>query len=91
MDTHRRHIDITMSDESTSIVDRLASAVRKTVRPAKEVELDEKETAAEEARIKSPMNKLVEGSPVPPKVGALVEGTVSYTHLDVYKRQYLTY
>ena len=66
-----------MSDESTSIVDRLASAVRKTVRPAKEVELDEKETAAEEARIKSPMNKLVEGSPVPPKVGTLVEGKVS--------------
>ncbi len=65
-----------MSDEK-SVLDRIAAAVRGTVAPAKEAEeLDEKEVAAEEARIKSPMNVLIDGSPVPPKEGDLVEGKV---------------
>ncbi len=67
-----------MSEEHVSVLDRIASAVRGTTAPAKKaVEQDEKQIAAEEARIKSPMNKLVEGSPVPPKEGDLVEGKVS--------------
>jgi small subunit ribosomal protein S1 len=67
-----------MSEEQTSVIDRIASAVRGVVTPAKEAEeQDEKQAAAEAARIKSPMNKLVEGSPVPPKEGDLVEGKVS--------------
>ena len=67
-----------MSDEKSSVLDRIAAAVRGTVAPAKEAEeLDEKQAAAEAARIKSPMNQLVEGSPVPPKDGDLVEGKVS--------------
>ncbi len=66
-----------MSDE-TSVLDRITAAVRGTVAPAKEAEeMDEKQAAAEAARIKSPMNVLVEGSPVPPKDGDLVEGKVS--------------
>ncbi|QQR65387.1 S1 RNA-binding domain-containing protein [Candidatus Kaiserbacteria bacterium] len=66
-----------MSDEK-SVLDRIAAAVRGTVAPVKEAEeLDEKQAAAEAARIKSPMNQLVEGSPVPPKDGDLVEGKVS--------------
>ncbi len=52
-----------MSEEHVSVLDRIASAVRGTTAPAKKaVEQDEKQIAAEEARIKSPMNKLVEGS-----------------------------
>ena len=67
-----------MSEEHVSVLDRITSAVRGTVAPTKKVEeQDEKQIAAEEARIKSPMNKLVEGSPVPPKEGDLVEGKVS--------------
>ncbi len=66
-----------MSDE-TSVLDRITAAVRGTVAPAKDAEeQDEKQAAAEAARIKSPMNVLVEGSPVPPKDGDLVEGKVS--------------
>ncbi len=66
-----------MTDE-TSVLDRITAAVRGTVAPAKEAEeMDEKQAAAEAARIKSPMNVLVEGSPVPPKDGDLVEGKVS--------------
>jgi len=67
-----------MSEEKTSVLDRIASAVRGTVSPTVEVEeQDEKAVAAEEARSKSPMNKLIEGSPVPPKNGDLIEGKVS--------------
>ena len=66
-----------MSEEKVSVLDRVVSAVRKTVAPVVDTEeLDEKEVAAEEARIKSPMNVLIDGSPVPPKEGDLVEGKV---------------
>lgn len=64
-----------MSDEKTSILDRALSAVRGIT--SSNDEIDEKEAAALEARSKSPMNKFMDGSPVPPKVGDLVEGKVS--------------
>lgn len=68
-----------MSEEKTSIMDRLTSLVTGT--PASKVADDADETEAmspeEEARTKSPMNKLVEDSPIPPKDGDLVEGKVS--------------
>jgi small subunit ribosomal protein S1 len=41
------------------------------------VDEDTEQTLAEEARSKSPMNALVEESPMPPKDGDLVEGKVS--------------
>ena len=66
-----------MSDENTSVFDRITSAVRGVVSSTDVEEQDEKAVAAEEARNKSPMNKLIEGSPVPPKDGDLIEGKVS--------------
>jgi small subunit ribosomal protein S1 len=64
-------------EENTSVLDRITSAVRSVVSPTDVEEQDEKAVAAEEARNKSPMNKLIEGSPVPPKDGDLIEGKVS--------------
>ncbi len=64
-----------MSEEKKSVLDRITSLVHGS--PADEAEETEAMTAEEEARTKSPMNSLVEASPIPPKDGDLVEGKVS--------------
>lgn len=65
-------------EEKTSIMDRITSLVSGGAStPTDEVEEAEALTPEEEARTKSPMNKLVEDSPTPPKDGDLVEGKVS--------------
>ncbi|HEU4677631.1 MAG TPA: S1 RNA-binding domain-containing protein [Candidatus Paceibacterota bacterium] len=68
-----------MSDEKASIFDRISSLVHGgSDAPADEAENDAPTmTAEEEARTKSPMNSLLEQSPVPPKEGDLVEGKVT--------------
>ncbi len=67
-----------MSEEKTSVLDRIASAVRGVTGTTQDADQDDERAAAlEEARIKSPMNKLVEESPVPPRNGDLVEGKVA--------------
>lgn len=67
-----------MSEEKTSVIDRITSLVQGvTGTHADEVDTEEEITAEEAARAKSPMNSLVEKSPVPPKEGDLVEGKVS--------------
>ncbi len=64
--------------EEKSILDRLTSLVSGGAStPTDDAEEAETMTAEEEARTKSPMNKLVEDSPTPPKDGDLVEGKVS--------------
>ncbi len=66
-----------MSEEKKSVLDRITSLVSGAVTGGTD-EADEVEISAEEeARTKSPMNKLVEDSPMPPKDGDLVEGKVS--------------
>lgn len=68
-----------MSEEKTSVISRISSFVQGvTHTPEYEVEaLEEEITPEEAARAKSPMNVLLDESPVPPKEGALVEGKVS--------------
>ena len=67
-----------MSEEKKSVLDRITSLVSGVVSTqADDAEETEAMTAEEEARTKSPMNKLVEDSPTPPKDGDLVEGKVS--------------
>jgi small subunit ribosomal protein S1 len=69
-----------MSEENNSVLNRIASLVRGSKdTPATEEAGEEAEpmSAEEEARTKSPMNKLVGDSPIPPKEGDLVEGRVS--------------
>lgn len=58
-------------------MDRITSLVRGKVAPIIEDESDDVVSPEEEARTKSPMNKLVDESPMPPKDGDLVEGKVS--------------
>ncbi len=66
-----------MTDEK-SILDRITSLVSGGASaPVDDAEEAEAMTAEEEARTKSPMNTLVEESPMPPKDGDLVEGKVS--------------
>ncbi len=65
-----------MSEEKKSILDRVASFVRGD----ESVEVtggDEQDEAIDEARAQSPMNALVDASPVAPREGDLVEGRVS--------------
>ena len=65
-----------MSEEKKSILDRVASFVRGD--EATEVAGEEKEvSAADEARAQSPMNALVDASPIAPREGDLVEGRVT--------------
>ncbi len=66
-----------MSEEKTSVVDRITSLVRGKKAPVITDEEDDIVSPEEEARTKSPMNKLVDESPMPPKDGDLVEGKVS--------------
>ena len=67
-----------MSEEKTSIMDRLTSLVSGgTNVVSDDTENDTEVSPEEEARTKSPMNKLVDDSPMPPKEGDLIEGTVS--------------
>ncbi len=67
-----------MSEEKGSILDRITSLVSGAVNaPADDTDGDVVVSAEEEARTKSPMNKLVDDSPTPPKDGDLVEGKVS--------------
>ena len=64
--------------EEKSILDRITSLVSGGAStPVDDVEDGYAMSAEEEARTKSPMNKLVEDSPMPPKDGDLVEGKVS--------------
>ena len=64
--------------ENVSVVDRLTSLVRGKKAPVvKEDDEDDIVSPEEEARTKSPMNKLIDDSPMPPKDGDLVEGKVS--------------
>ncbi len=66
-----------MSEEKKSVLDRITSFVQgDTTETAVDADV-EPLTAEEEARTKSPMNSLVDESPVPPKDGDLVEGRVS--------------
>lgn len=66
-----------MAEEKKSVLDRITSLVSGVVAGGAD-EADEVEmTPEEEARTKSPMNKLIEDSPMPPKDGDLVEGKVS--------------
>ncbi len=65
-----------MSEEKKSILDRVASFVRGD--EATEMAGEEKEvSAADAARAQSPMNALVDASPIAPREGDLVEGRVS--------------
>lgn len=65
-----------MSEEKKSILDRVASFVRGD--ETTEVAGEEKEmSAADEARAQSPMNALVDASPIAPREGDLVEGRVT--------------
>ena len=68
-----------MSEEKTSVISRISSFVQGVAQiPTHEVEGSEEEITKEEAeRAKSPMNALLDESPVPPKEGTLVEGKVS--------------
>ena len=66
-----------MSEEKTSILDRITSFVGGTKSTADEADTDEVMSPEEEARTKSQMNALVDQSPTPPKDGDLVEGKVS--------------
>lgn len=67
-----------MSEEKTSVMSRISSFVQGvTNTPEYEVETLEEMTPEEVARAKSPMNVLLDESPVPPKEGTLVEGKVS--------------
>ncbi len=63
--------------ENLSVMDRITSLVRGKTTPIAEDDSDDVVSPEEEARTKSPMNKLVEESPMPPKDGDLVEGKVS--------------
>jgi len=77
MDTHRRSQKI-MSEQNQSILDRITSLVHGgSSTKAEDTDTDVEVSAEEEARTKSPMNKLVDDSPMPPKDGDLVEGKVS--------------
>lgn len=64
-----------MSEEKKSIIDRAMSFVRgdEAAPEAEEAEV----SAADAARAQSPMNALVDASPVAPREGDLVEGRVS--------------
>lgn len=66
-----------MSEEKTSILDRITSFVGGTKSTADEADTDDVMSPEEEARTKSQMNALVDQSPTPPKDGDLVEGKVS--------------
>ncbi len=66
-----------MSEEKKSVLDRITSFVQGDAQSANDADEAEPLTAEEEARTKSPMNSLVDESPVPPKEGDLVEGRVS--------------
>jgi small subunit ribosomal protein S1 len=66
-----------MPEEKKSVIDRITSVVRDITGSADDIESDEEITAEDEARTKSPMNKLVEESLASPKDGDLVEGKVS--------------
>ena len=76
METHRRS-KTTMSEEKTSILDRITSFVGGTKSVADDTDTDDVMSPEEEARTKSQMNALVDQSPTPPKDGDLVEGKVS--------------
>ncbi len=65
-------------EENKSILDRITSLVSGGgSTPTDDTDGDVELTAEEEARTKSPMNKLVDDSPTPPKDGDLIEGKVS--------------
>jgi small subunit ribosomal protein S1 len=66
-----------MSEEKTSILDRITSFVGGTKSTADDADTDDVMSPEEEARTKSQMNALVDQSPTPPKDGDLVEGKVS--------------
>lgn len=66
-----------MSEEKTSILDRITSLVTGSNTGADDAEVDAETRAREEARTKSPMNSLLEKTAVPPKEGDLVEGKVT--------------
>jgi small subunit ribosomal protein S1 len=66
-----------MSEEKTSVLDRVASLVRGSTQQDDADTETETMSAEEEARSQSPMNKLIEASPATPKDGDLVEGKVS--------------
>lgn len=66
-----------MSEENTSVLDRITSAVKNVTGLGVADEQDEKAVALEEERSKSPMNKFIDGSPIPPKEGDLVDGVVT--------------
>lgn len=67
-----------MSEEKKSVINRISSFVQGVTHTSEnEVETLEEMTPEEVARAKSPMNVLLDESPVPPKEGALIEGKVS--------------
>jgi small subunit ribosomal protein S1 len=66
-----------MSEEKTSILDRITSFVGGTKSTADDADTDDVMSPEEEARTKSQMNALVDQSPTPPKDGDLIEGKVS--------------
>lgn len=67
-----------MSEEKKSILDRVASFVRGDETAVAAEGADEQDDVViDEARAKSPMNALVDASPVAPREGDLVEGRVS--------------
>lgn len=68
-----------MSEEKTSVLDRVTSLVRRE-KAAQENDGQDKGSAfieKESDRSDSPMNTLIDQSPVPPKEGDIVEGVVS--------------
>ncbi len=66
-----------MSDEKTSVLDRIAATVKNVV-GIEDTENDtDEEVASSVANPQSPMHGLFEQSPVPPKEGDLVEGRVA--------------
>jgi small subunit ribosomal protein S1 len=73
-----------MSEEKTSVLDRITSAVKNIAADITNTDTvaDTEDTASEdeataEVNPQHPMHGLLEESPMPPKVGDLIEGTVS--------------
>ncbi len=68
-----------MSEEKGSVLDRITSAVKDitaTITNSSDADADEAEVVPGE-NVNHPMHALVESSPVPPREGDLIEGTVS--------------
>jgi small subunit ribosomal protein S1 len=66
-----------MSEEKKSILDRVASFVRGDEGTHATASDTDDETIVDDARAQSPMNALVEASPIAPREGDLVEGRVT--------------